>query len=62
MSVNGLRRIGIAVVAIAGMAARLSAQSVTDADLTKGLADPSRWLVVSGDYKGQRLKIGRAHV
>ncbi len=55
MSVNGFGRIGIAVVAIAGMAARLSAQSVTDADLAKGLSDPSRWLVVSGDYTGQRL-------
>ena len=40
---------------MAGVAAPLSAQNVTDADLAKGLSDPARWLVVSGTYDGQRL-------
>ena len=55
MRVHGLRRIAAAMLTVAGMAAPLSAQSVTDADLAKGLSDPSRWLIVSGDYTGQRL-------
>ena len=55
MRVHGLRRIAAVMLTVAGMAASLSAQSVTDADLAKGLSDPSRWLVVSGDYTGQRL-------
>lgn len=55
MRSNGLRLVAAAIVTMAGMAAPLSAQSITDADLAKGLSDPTRWLVVSGTYDGQRL-------
>ena len=52
MRLNGVRRVAMAMMTIAGMAAQVSAQNVTDADLAKGLSDPTRWLVISGDYKG----------
>ena len=55
MSMHGFRRIAAAILTMAGMAAPLSAQNVTDADLAKGLSDPTKWLVVSGTYDGQRL-------
>ena len=55
MRVNRLRRVAAAVLTIAGAAGPLFAQNITDADLAKGLSDPTRWLVVSGDYTGQRL-------
>jgi alcohol dehydrogenase (cytochrome c) len=55
MRVNRFRRVAAAILTMAGIAAPLAAQSITDKDLLQGLADPTRWLVVSGDYKGQRL-------
>ena len=55
MRVQGLRRVAAAILTMAGVAAPLSAQNITDADLSKGLSDPTRWLVVSGTYDGQRL-------
>src|SRR5688572_30664455 len=36
------------------IAAGLSAQDITTADLLQGLKDPGRWLTYSGDYTGQR--------
>jgi alcohol dehydrogenase (cytochrome c) len=50
-----VRRVAAALVATVSLAAPLAAQNITDKDLLQGLADPTRWLVVSGDYKGQRL-------
>lgn len=55
MNLFGFRRVAAAILTMAGVAAPLSAQSITDADLAKGLSDPTRWLVVSGTYDGQRL-------
>ncbi|MGC4084180.1 MAG: PQQ-binding-like beta-propeller repeat protein [Vicinamibacterales bacterium] len=55
MNMHGLRRTAAAFLTMAGMAAPGSAQNITDADLAKGLADPTKWLVVSGTYDGQRL-------
>src|SRR5262249_15161105 len=55
MRVHGVRAVAAALLTIAGAAAPLSAQTITDNDLAQGLSDPTRWLVVSGDYKGQRL-------
>ena len=55
MRLHGLGRIAAAMLTVAGLAAPLSAQNITDADLAKGLTDPNRWLVVSGTYDGQRL-------
>jgi alcohol dehydrogenase (cytochrome c) len=52
---RGRRAIAAAVLTIAGAAAPLSAQTITDKDLAQGLSDPTRWLVVSGGYNGQRL-------
>jgi len=52
MRVQGLRRVAAAILTMAGVAAPLSAQNITDADLSKGLSDPTRWLVVSGTYDG----------
>jgi len=55
MGLLGFRRLASAILTMAGVAAPLSGQSITDADLAKGLSDPTRWLVVSGTYDGQRL-------
>src|SRR5262245_66479666 len=33
----------------------LAAQGITSKDLLDGLSNPSRWLIYSGDYSGQRF-------
>jgi alcohol dehydrogenase (cytochrome c) len=49
---------GLAMLSLLGATASLAAQSpstaVTYQDLLKGLNDPTRWLMFSGDYSGQR--------
>jgi alcohol dehydrogenase (cytochrome c) len=55
MTLIGLRRIAAACLTVAATAAPLCAQDITDKDLLQGLSDPTRWLVVSGGYNGQRL-------
>jgi alcohol dehydrogenase (cytochrome c) len=55
MRVNRTGRILAALLTTAGLAAPTYGQTIADKDLAQGLSDPTRWLVVSGDYKGQRL-------
>src|SRR5258705_13718830 len=39
----------------AAAAPAIAAQNITEKDLMGGLANPQRWLTVSGDYTGQRF-------
>ena len=55
MNVHGFGRLAAAVLTMAGVATMVSAQNITDKDLAQGVSDPTQWLMVSGDYKGQRL-------
>ncbi len=55
MRVTWTGRTMAALLVAAGLAAPTYGQNITDKDLAQGLSDPSRWLVVSGDFTGQRL-------
>src|SRR5262245_18168899 len=49
------RRLAAALAAmVAGSAALVTAQGITNKDLLDGLANGARWLTHSGDYTGQR--------
>ncbi len=52
MRVHRMRRVAAACLLLTGVATPLVAQTITEQDLMQGLSDPTRWLVVSGDYTG----------
>ena len=44
-----------ALIAAAATTLTVAAQGITSKDLLDGLSNPSRWLIYSGDYTGQRF-------